>query len=101
MNGLVCFHIEGTQTCVHIQHAKVVSQVCRDGFSQSIGSPVVQFIFSDFHILAAFSTDCAGLEQKEPCSHRSVSVLKPNRNETNFLAGHLGTGLNGKIGAGT
>ena len=100
VDGLVRLHVKRSKTRINVQHTQVVSQVCRDRFGQAIRGPVLEFLFSDNHVLTALGTDSPRLEEQEPCPHWTVSILKPDRDKPDFLTGHLCARLYGEIGAG-
>jgi len=86
---------------VHFNHHQVVPETGGNRFYFSIWGPVVQFapLGQPFgHVIESGGRGRRGLEQEEPCSHRTIAVLESPRNEDDFLGGHLGAGRGGQIG---
>ncbi len=52
------------------------------------------------HVVLAERVRRPRLEEEEPRADGTVGILEPDRDEADFLAGHLGAGLDREVGAG-
>ncbi len=100
LDGVGRLHVDRALAGRDVDHTKVVTQVGRDRLDLAVLAPLFEFGGVGHHIVFAEGVGRDGLEEQEPRADRAVSVLEADRNEPDFLAGHLGAGLDGEVGAG-